>query len=326
MVTPICFECDIRCSILTYCIFNQFCGHNPKLSSCSSGQSPLQIHTQVTGSLNHLQTNCVVQTHLFILCSQQWVHGDYIGSHQRFRGAQKPRAEQVTSLITINSPHKWKKTENDPIYPPTTVPLLSFLDQTQSWTHTLEHTRTHTHSWITDNWDCLCSTCAWKQLIFYEGVRNHPAATSSEKWSNLKALRTKCDIHDLDSSSSRAEPPCHNWADVTPIQTKGRGSEVKSGEGGSSSPVMVAGKEWKEVRERAKEYSGNWYDHYNSLQSSSNRSRSPLLIHPSVLRGKHAEKQWWHFSFSLQRQETIIATELHWLFLFSCHWNMFHHM
>lgn len=77
------------------------------------------------------------------------------------------------------------------------------------------------HGWVRDNWDCLssCLSWSWKQLKLHHGVGNHPAATSSEKWSNLKALRTKCDIHDLDCSS-RAEPRCHHPAGVTPVQTE----------------------------------------------------------------------------------------------------------
>lgn len=171
---------------------------------------------------------------------------------------------------------------------------LVLLTQTQYLTPT--HTHMNTHGWITDNWDCLCSTCAWKQLIFYQGVRNHPAATSSEKWSNLKALRTKCDIHDLDSSSSRAEPPCHNRADVIPIQTEGRGSEVKS----------------RGLHERRFQLSSNGGRKEDRAREVQTRPICPfeLLGYTHLpllsLRGKHAERQWCHVSFRLQRQEIVI--------------------
>lgn len=131
--------------------------------------------------------------------------------------------------IITSSPHQMKMTGERPHVslskPPFSCPF-------NSRTHLLTHAHPIAHKRLhyREAWLSLHNLCMKTANILGGGSGNHPAATSSEKQSNLKALRTKCDIHDLDSRGSRAKPPCHNLADVIPIQTKRRGSEVRSGE------------------------------------------------------------------------------------------------
>lgn len=149
---------------------------------------------------------------------------------------------------TVQPLHEWKGEK----LIPETIPLpCPFNTQTQL---TIFNAHKHTQGWITDNRGCLspCSTCAWKQLIFYPGVRNHPAATSSEKWSNLKALLSECDIHDLDSSGSRAKPPCHKRSGRDSHSDWGRRSKEQrfAGEGEADSALEYWQQECEIQREK----------------------------------------------------------------------------